>query len=112
MKLVWAICLVLGFGFASYGVLRESFAAFGDVARWDYSRYDEAVYASQLDAVLVRAGVALRLLPADGPLTPADRHRNAACAILGVLLLGVVTVLDICEKFLRGGVKRPRPSES
>jgi hypothetical protein len=44
--------------------------------------------------------VALQLLPADGRLTPAAHHRNAACAILGVLLLGVVALLDIREKFL------------
>ena len=48
---VWAICLVLGFGFTSYGVLRENFAAFGDVARLDISRNDEAVYGSRLGAV-------------------------------------------------------------
>ena len=107
MKLVWAICLVLGFRFTSYGVLRENFAAFGDVAKLDISRYDEAVYGSRLDAVLIRVGVALHLLPAGGRLTPAAHHRNAACAILGVLLLGVVALLDIHEKFL--GLP-PKPS--
>jgi len=93
-RVFFALCLLCGFGLGSYGVLRESFADIAnpaDVGVIGEARFDVNQLASLKwwENSLVGTGVALELLPTDRDHSAEDRRWNAACAIGGVLLLGI-----------------------
>lgn len=106
-RILIATCLVGGFCLTSYGVVRESFA---DLAVPSGPGYGQGGFGAggfgggRLDVWEERAvhlGTALGLLPATRALDVYDRRRNAASAVVGLLLLAVVTVADAFEKLRR-----------
>ena len=100
---LWLLTTVFGYVLASYGVLRESFANLARPLGFGEGRFGEGPFGGSLTAAqdrLVRLGVRFRLLPGDRELTPNDRKRNAACAVLGVLLVGLSILLDVVLKGL------------
>ncbi len=99
----WLICQIAGFIFASYGVLRESFADIATRTGFGEGRFGEGPYGgglTRLDEVVVKVGTAIGLLPGDRTLTIADRKRNATFAVVGVLLIGASIILDIIVRVL------------
>ncbi len=101
----WLICQVVGFIFASYGVLRESFADIATKTGFGEGRFGEGPYGgglTGLEEVVVKVGKAIGLLPGDRTLTVVDRKRNATFAVVGVLLIGASIALDIILKVLPG----------
>lgn len=99
----WVVCQIAGFVFASYGVLRESFADIAATTAFGEGRFGEGPYGgglTRLQEVVVKIGTAIRLLPPDQALTIADRKRNAAFAVVGVLLIGLSIILDLILKAL------------
>lgn len=100
---LWLFSQVGGFILVSYGVLRESFADLAQQRGYGEGRFGEGSYGGGLNSLqerLVNLGVRLRLLSGDRTLTITDRKRNAACAIAGVLLLGISIVLDLVLRSL------------
>jgi hypothetical protein len=100
---LWMVSTISGFLFASYGVLRESFANMAQSREYGEGRFGEGSYGGGLTIVedrLVGLGVKCGLLPADRQLTITDRKRNAAWAVAGVLLIGISIVLDLVLKFV------------
>lgn len=93
-----AVAELVGVVLGAYGVLRESFADLAVVRPYGEGRYGEGTYGGQpsrANQQWVRMAVSLRLLPPDGVLTIADRRRNAAVAITGVLILISAMLTDI-----------------
>ena len=98
---LWVASQVSGFLFASYGVLRASFADLGKIG------FGEGLFGegtgggpTKLQRVLLNVGLQIRLIPTDQVLTVTDKRRNAAWAIAGVALLGFSIVLDLSLKYL------------
>jgi hypothetical protein len=103
LLVLWLISAVPGFGLASYGVLRESFANLAQSRGYGEGRFGEGTYGggpTTLEDRLIRLGVACRLLPPDRQLTVTDRKQNAAWAVTGVLLVGLSIVFDVVLKFI------------
>lgn len=103
---LWLVSTISGFLFASYGVLRESFADLTQSRGYGEGRFGEGPYGRGLTTLedrLVRFGIKCGLLPADRVLTITDRKRNAAWAIAGVLLIGLSIAIDVVLKFLPDG---------
>lgn len=99
----WLLSAVLGFGFASYGVLRESFANLAQSEGYGKGRYGGGTYGggpTVLEDRLIRLGIACSLLPPDRQLTVTDRKRNAAWAVAGVLLVALSIAFDVALKFV------------
>ena len=96
----WAtLAELLGFLLAAYGLLRESFATLNQSRPFGEGRFTEGAFGGAptwLEALLVRLGVLLRLLPPDRALTLTDRKRNAALAIAGVLIGAVALAYEVC----------------
>jgi hypothetical protein len=102
----WLICQVVGFIFASYGVLRESFANIATKTGFGDGRFGEGPYGGGLtnfNEVMVKIGTAICLLPGDRTLTIVDHKRNATFAVVGVLLIGASIILDIILRVLPEG---------
>lgn len=100
---LWLTSQVSGFLFASYGVLRESFAGLAQLRAFGEGRYGEGPYGgglTNLEDFLLNSGIKIGLLPADRTLTVTDRKRNAAWAIAGVVLLGLSIVFDLAMRFV------------
>ncbi|SRR5712691_188227 len=100
---LWIVSQISGFLFASYGVLRASFADINQPRPFGEGRYGEGAYGgglTKMEQFLVNIGTKIGLLPADRTLTITDKKRNAASAIFGVVLLGLSIVLDLWLKHL------------
>jgi hypothetical protein len=100
---LWLISQLSGFVLASYGVLRESFAGLAQQRGFGEGRFGEGTYGgglTRIQELLVAAGIKTGLLPGDRTLTITDRKRNAACAIAGVLLLGLSILFDLWLRYL------------
>ncbi len=100
---LWLGAQVLGFGFASYGVLRAAFADMSQQSGFGEGRFGEGPYGGGLtkaEEFMVNVGIKARLLPADRTLTIIDKRRNAAFAVTGVGLLGLAIVFDLWLRYL------------
>jgi hypothetical protein len=78
-----------GFLLAAYGLVRQSFSELSSRRPHGEGRFGEGGYGgspSEPVGLLLKWGVALRLLPRDHELTITDHKRNAALAIVGVTL--------------------------
>jgi hypothetical protein len=97
--IAWWCFQTLGFVFASYGVLRESFATTAIEAGVGLPGvFQRGVVEAGIDRVqeaLVNIGLKSRLLPQSKELSLQDRKRNAAFAVLGVLLVSLSIILDL-----------------
>jgi len=101
--LIVGILQLLGLLFASYGVLRESFANLAQARGYGEGRYGEGTFGGGLTSVqevLVTLGTKTGLLPTDQALTLTDRKRNAAWAIAGVFLAVLATLVDLCVRYV------------
>ena len=96
----WAtLAELIGFLLAAYGLFRQSFADLSEPRPSGEGRYGEGTYGGGLtrfENALVRFGLLLRLLPPDRKLTTVDKKRNAALAIVGVLIGAVALGYEIC----------------
>jgi hypothetical protein len=100
---LWLLSQVSGYVFASYGVLRESFADLAQKRGFGEGRFGEGGFGGGLtttEEMLVSLGTKIGLLPPDRTLTLTDRRRNAAWAIAGVFLLGLSILFDLWLKYL------------
>ncbi len=98
----WLVSLILGFVFASYGVLRESFSALAQQQGTGEGRSDESSTGeglSKTEASLFSFGLKAGLLRSDRSLTMTDRKKNAAWAVAGVILVGLSIVFGLGLKF-------------
>lgn len=99
----WLVSQVSGFFLTSYGVLRESFADLAQPEGFGEGRVGEGPFGGGLtntEEFLVHFGVRVGLLPSDHSLAVTDRKRNAAWAILGVILLGFSILFDLGLRFV------------
>lgn len=89
---------LIGVVLAAYGLLRESFATLAKQRPYGEGRYGEGTYGGpgRIARFFVRLGIGVRLLPGDRELTLSDRYRNAACTIIGVILVIISIIADIC----------------
>ncbi len=100
---LWLMAQVVGFGFASYGVLRAAFADWSQPRSYGEGRRGEGTFGgglTKIEEFLVKVGAKARLLPADRTLTTTDKRRNAAFAVAGVGLLGLAIVFDVWLRYL------------
>lgn len=111
---LWLLCTVSGFLLASYGVLRESFANLTQTRGFGEGRFGEGPFGGGLTRVgeaLITLGIKTGLLPSDRTLTLTDRKRNAALAIVGVILIGLSIIFDLIHRAMisRAGKSRTAP---
>ncbi len=89
---------LVGLLLASYGLVRESFAALARPSAYGEERYGEGVYGggvSRFTEGIIRLALWFRLIPRDKQLTITDRKRNAALAISGVLIGALALILEL-----------------
>ena len=104
LLVLWLISQISGFLFASYGVLRESFADMAQSRGFGEGRFGEGANGgdvTKIQELLVVIGTRSGLLPDDRILTMTDRKRNASWAIAGVILIGFSIVFDLVLRFVR-----------
>ena len=80
---------------ASYGLVRESFAALADPRTYGEGRYGEGAYGGSQPGAFVSFAVRARLLPQDGKLTLTDRKRNAVLAIAGTVVAAASLAIEL-----------------
>ena len=93
-----AVAELLGVVLGAYGVLRESFADLAVARPYGEGGFGESTYGGQPSPAnqrWVRVAVWLRLLPPDSNLTITDRRKNAAVAIMGVVILVLAMLTDV-----------------
>lgn len=93
-----AVAELVGVVLGAYGVLRESFADLAVARPYGEGRYGKGTYGGHPSLAiqrLIRVAVWLRLLPRDRNLTITDRRRNAAAAVIGLLMLVLAMLTDI-----------------
>jgi hypothetical protein len=98
-RVFFSLCLLVGFGLGSYGVLREIFADVAspaDVLVVSDDRFDPSRLTAPRwwEDSLVGVGASLELLPTDRQRSADGRRTNAACAVAGVLLFGIYTLRE------------------
>jgi|GEM_PF-5143379 len=99
----WLFTHITGFCLASYGLLRESFKDLAAKRGFGEGRYGEGPYgggSTTAQKSLISIGKRLQLLPTDETLTITNRKKNAAMAILGVLLIACSIILDLVARAL------------
>ncbi len=102
MFVAWVVTSALGFVMTSYGVMRQSFFDASRGRGFGEGRYGEGVYGgglSRLQELIVRIGIALKLLPKDRNLSLTDQKRNAAFTVVGVFFLALALILDIFDRY-------------
>ena len=88
----------VGVVLGAYGVLRESFADLAVARPYGEGRFGEGPYGGQPSPAIarwIRFVVWLRLFPPDRNLTITDRRKNAATAVIGLLILLLAMLTDI-----------------
>lgn len=93
-----AVAELVGVLLGAYGVLRESFADLAGARPYGEGRFGEGTYGGHPSAASqrwIRVAVWLRLLPPDRNLTITDRRRNAAAAVMGLLILVLAMLADV-----------------
>ncbi|HEY2805226.1 MAG TPA: hypothetical protein VGI92_05140 [Gemmatimonadales bacterium] len=104
---------LVGLLLASYGVLRESFQTLAAGRPYGEGRYGEGTYGGQpsrLTRFVVGAATAVGLLPGDRELTATDRKRNAALAVIGVVIgAGSLTVEILLAARIPSFIVSPTP---
>ena len=93
-----AVAELAGVVLGAYGVLRESFADLAVARPYGEGRFGEGTYGGHPSPAIqrwIRVAVWLRLLPRDRNLTIADRRKNAAAAVIGLLILVLAMLTDI-----------------
>ena len=114
VRSVWLVLTIFGYLFASFGIMRESFASLAQLRGFGEDRFGEGPFGGGLttgENRLVRPGLKIRLLPADRELAIDDRKRNAALAVAGVFLVGLPILSDIALKASSAGAVAPAQTD-
>jgi len=93
-----AVAELVGVVLCAYGVLRESFADLAVARPHGEGRFGEGTYGGYPSPVTqrwIRVAQRLRLLPPDRNLTITDRRKNAAAAVIGLLILVLALIADV-----------------
>lgn len=93
-----AVAELAGVVLGAYGVLRESFAHLAVTRSYGEGRFGEGTYGgdpSPASQRWIRVAMWLRILPPDRNLTITDRRKNAAAAVIGLLILVLAMLADI-----------------
>ena len=93
-----ALAELVGVLLGAYGVLRESFADLAVARPYGEGRFGEGTYGGHPSPSIqrwIRVAVWLRLFPSDRNLTISDRRKNAAAAVIGLVILVLAMVADV-----------------
>ena len=96
---------LLGFGFTSYGLVRQSFAEMSRPRGFQRGAFQSDAFdvsASPLEEKLIAIGRFCRLIPAQGQASGSNAGENAALTVVGLMFVAAALLLNIILRFFGG----------